>query len=610
MNTRSTIFSLCLALGTPLFGQGLHKEINVEQEIVPVKRDAARITILPTLQLPAVSKPQLAFSNRVVTTRVPNSISTLEPVAYGENLFSSPYRGYVALGLGAPLFNGAFSAGYRILDTDRTRLSAWGQYDGDIYTQKTDERKEYWRDHSASLGVDLHQAIGSKSFLNAGVDYTYGYHTIPSAWDSFSQSISRFNLSALYTSRAQGLDWTAALRYRHFGFYNSNAPQRLHFISSVPDTDFPIHIFTPGQTGAADSPAPGQTEVYAVPGESPVRQNLFGASLTGKLSFGDNTSLGLDADADFLHTGSHLSPRYPYLSYGDYSAKDGSTVGLIALTPHLDYSSATVKARIGAQVDVSINNGRVFHIAPEASLAWTPSQLVGFEIKAHGGSDLNQLSSLYDVTPYLNSSMAYSQSHIPYALDGRVTVGPFFGAYLEFFGGYAKANDWLMPVVADSYLGGAVFDRIDLSAWHGGAAVGYDYRKQLSARISYETAPNDYDNSFYEWRDRARHVVNAELKLRPLTPLQITLGWQFRAGRRCYGMADNLSGATGDLQIYSPQARSLGCVSDLSLGASYAATDALSIFAGGENLLNRRYYRIGDRYSQGIRFMIGASLKF
>lgn len=178
MNTRSTIFSLCLALGTPLFGQGLHKEINVEQEIVPVKRDAARITILPTLQLPAVSKPQLAFSNRVVTTRVPNSISTLEPVAYGENLFSSPYRGYVALGLGAPLFNGAFSAGYRILDTDRTRLSAWGQYDGDIYTQKTDERKEYWRDHSASLGVDLHQAIGSKSFLNAGVDYTYGYHKI------------------------------------------------------------------------------------------------------------------------------------------------------------------------------------------------------------------------------------------------------------------------------------------------------------------------------------------------------------------------------------------------------------------------------------------------
>lgn len=289
MNTRSTIFSLCLALGTPLFGQGLHKEINVEQEIVPVKRDAARITILPTLQLPAVSKPQLAFSNRVVTTRVPNAISTLEPVAYGENLFSSPYRGYVALGLGAPLFNGAFSAGYRILDTDRTRLSAWGQYDGDIYTQKTDKRKEYWRDHSASLGVDLHQAIGSKSFLNAGVDYTYGYHTIPSAWDSFSQSISRFNLSALYTSRAQGLDWTAALRYRHFGFYNSNAPQRLHFISSVPDTDFPIHIFTPGQTGAADSPAPGQTEVYAVPGESPVRQNLFGASLTGKLSFGDNT---------------------------------------------------------------------------------------------------------------------------------------------------------------------------------------------------------------------------------------------------------------------------------------------------------------------------------
>ena len=609
MNTRSIIFSICLAIGAPLFGQGLHKEINVEQEIVPVKRDAARITILPTLQLPPVSRPQLAFSNRVVTTRVPNSITTLEPVAYGENLFSSPYRGYVALGLGTPLFNGALSAGYCILNTDRTRLSAWGQYDGDIYTRKVDGEKQYWRDHTASLGLDLHQAVGKKSFLNVGTDYTYGYHTIPTSWDSFSQSISRFNLSALFSSRSQSLDWSAALRYRHFGFYNVDAPQLMRIIASYPGTEFPIRPFVPGVSTEIQFPSTGETEVYPIDGGNPVRQNLFGASLTGKLSFGENTTLSLDADADFLHTNGHRTPLYPYTDLDNVTVKGSKTSGLISLTPHLDCSSQTLRARIGAKIDLSVNSGRVFHIAPEASVAWTPSQIVGFEVKARGGSELNSVASLYDITPYLNSSMAYSQSHIPYAFDGRVTIGPFLGANLEFFGGYAKANDWLMPVSGDGYLGGAVFDRVDLSAWHVGAALGYEYRKILSARISYETAPHSYDHSFYEWRDRARHVVDASLKVRPIEPLQLTLGWQFRAGRRDYFMTDNLS-SPSDIALYTPQARSLGCVSNLSLGASYTVSEPLTIFVRGENLLNRHYLHIGDRYSQGINFLIGASLKF
>ena len=30
-----------------------------------------------------------------------------------------------------------------------------------------------------------------------------------------------------------------------------------------------------------------------------------------------------------------------------------------------------------------------------------------------------------------------------------MSVGPFFGAYLEIFGGYAKASNWLMPVYSE-----------------------------------------------------------------------------------------------------------------------------------------------------------------
>lgn len=587
MNIRIASVSLGLILPLCTFAQGLHKEINVEQKIEPVKREAARINLLPSLQLPPVARPQLSFSDRVVTAHVPNTINTLDPVAFGDRLYVSPYRGYVALGLGAPLFNATFSAGYRAIDNDRTRLSLWSQYDGDIYTQTipvtggpSSSVKNYWRDHTASIGADIHQAVGKESFIDGGLDYTYAYHTVPIGHLSYGQNVSRVNARAIFSSHEDALEYSAGLRYRHFGFYHLSAPA-------------------------------GYKYIYDKAPYSTVRQNIFGASITTKLAASDESSIGLDVDADFLRTGKSLTPVYPF---NDNMAVNGDkTTGLVSITPHYDYSASTVHARLGLQADLSVNDGKFFHIAPEVSLAWTPSQIVGFEVKAHGGSSLNSLSTLYDITPYISSFMTYGQSHIPYAFDGRITVGPFLGAYIEFFGGYAKANGWLMPTYVPATPGGAMFDRVDLSAWHFGAAIGYDYRKTLSARVSYETAPNDYDKSFYEWRDRAKHVVNAELKIRPIKPLLLSLDWEFRAGRRIYyTVVTDLDTSIPDhpLTIYTNEPTSLGCVSNLSLGAGFTVTDPLTIFARGENLLNRRFYHLGERYSQGTTFLIGASLKF
>ena len=158
-------------------------------------------------------------------------------------------------------------------------------------------------------------------------------------------------------------------------------------------------------------------------------------------------------------------------------------------------------------------------------------------------------------------------------------------------------------------VGYGVYDTVDLSAWHAGAAIGYDYRDVFSARVSYETAPNDYDKSYYEWRDRAKHVVNANLSVRPIRPLLVTLDWEFRGGRRTYYLHSTESdGVLGS--IVTPYSESLGCVSNLSLGASYTVTDRLTIFLNGQNLLNRRPDLIGFRPAQGTTAMIGASLKF
>lgn len=586
MNIRTASISLCLAAVLPALAQGLHKEIDVKQKIEPVKREASRITVLPSLRLTPIEKPRLSFSDRTVTSRVPNLITTLDPMAYGDTLYVSPYRGYVALGVGTPLLNTLFSAGYRAIDNDKTRLSLWSQYDGDIYTRSIPveaegggSRKMYWRDHTASIGADLHQAVGKKSFIDAGADYTYAYHNVPFADTYFGQNMSRANMQAIFSSSEDELDYTIAARWRHFGFYHMSGRERL-----------------------------ASEEIYE--GIGTLRQNLFGLGATSKVDMSDDSEIGLDVDADFLRTSDYLNPVYPFTTTAFNTAR---TSGLIALHPHYTYSTQTLRLRLGAEVDLSINDGKALHISPEASVAWTPSQLIALEAKATGGAQLNPLASLYDVTPYISPFLAYGQSHIPYAFDGKVTLGPVFGAYIELFGGYAKADSWLMPMYADELPAGALFNATDVSSWHLGAAVGYDYRDKLSARISYETAPNDYDKCYYMWRDRARHVVSADLKVRPVKNVLVTLGYEFRTGRRLFTPEeiDLGSAPSGEsLTVFTNSPLNLGCVSNLSLGAALTVTDPLTIFARGENLLNRRFCHIGGRISQGTNFMVGASLKF
>ena len=160
----SPIFALLFAV--PAMGQELHKDITVEQQVNPSRRDAARIGVLPTVSLSPVKAAELTYSNKVVTTNVPNTFTTLDPVSWGESLFTSPYRGYLDLGIGGPLMTGDVSAGYRILDRDKTRMSLWGQYNGDIYKRSSTT----WHDHTASFGLDVNHTVANNARLSAGVD--------------------------------------------------------------------------------------------------------------------------------------------------------------------------------------------------------------------------------------------------------------------------------------------------------------------------------------------------------------------------------------------------------------------------------------------------------
>ena len=572
----SSLFALFFS--GSVMGQELHKDITVEQEITPSRREASRIAVLPTVTLSPVRASSLAYSNTVVTTRVPNSFARLDPVAWGDKIYTSPYRGYFDFGIGGPLFMGDISAGYRIVDREKTRLNLWGQYNGDVYKRTGTT----WHDHTASLGLDLRQTVGSSSSLEAGLDYTYGFHDM-AAFEGgrFSQSTSRVNASVSLSGRHSGFDYEAGLRYGHFGYYNPHFP-----------------VLKPV--------AEGITDPYN--GYEPARQNLLGVTLGGRLETGVTSHVGVDLSADFLATGRHYVATLPFYDEAATLMRSRTT-GLVTVTPYFENRTSATTLRIGADVDFAVNSGKTIRVAPDVTFAWHGLQILGIELKAYGGSTLNTLASLYDISPYMNGSLAYRPSHMPYAFDAKVAFGPFFGGTIELFGGYAKADDQLMPVAGGIYPAGGVWESVDIKGYRYGARIGYDNGRTFAVSASYEGAPSKWNRAWYDNCDRARHIAAADLKVRPVDKLTVTLGYEFRGGRACYMYAPETVDMAG-FDIYPLTRVSLGAVSNLKLGAGYAATDRLTLFVHGENLLGRKSYYIGGRPVQSANGMIGAALKF
>lgn len=573
----ASVFALFFP-GCP-WAQELHKDIDVEQAITPAKREAARIPILPTVKLSPVKASTLSYSSKVVTTRVPNTFSTLDPVAWGDKIYVSPYRGYLDLGIGGPLFNGGLSAGYRLMDNGKTRLNLWGQYDGDVY-KRSDVT---WHDHTASVGLGLHQSVARETSIDGSIDYTYGFHDTAADLGRFSQSTSRVNIALSLSGQHSGLDYSAGLRYKHFGFYNPHLPQSSASVSSEIITD-PYN------------------------GYKPVRQNLLGVSLGGCIETGASSHIGIDVDADFLSTGEHYEASIPYFD-DSMALMRSRTTGLVSATPYFETRSSSATLRIGAEVDFSVNSGKVFHVSPDVTLAWHGAQIFGVELKAHGGSTLNTLASLYDESPYMNGSVSYRQSHVPYALDAKMSFGPFFGGTIELFGGYAKADDWLLPVLNGVYPAGAVWESVDVKGYHYGIRIGYDNGKNVAVSASYEGAPSKWNRAYYLWRDRARHVIAAEIKVKPIERLLVYMGYEFRAGRSCYGYIDDPDEMAGQ-PVWPRERVSLGVVGNLTLGVGYTVNDCLTFFARGENILGRKSLYIGERPMQSANAMVGAALKF
>ena len=556
--------------------QDLKKEIVIDKDIVPELKESNRKNVTPQVPPLKIKHSQLQVNDRAKTVVVPGDITVFEPVENVDTMKLSNYRGYAALGY-FPIYNMGLSGGYRFIEKQDMKLNAWMQYNGKTYDAKRDDGKELsMKDHELVFNVKYAQRVNEKSTVNATARYSYNNFFCPWHENGFTQSVNQFGLDGQWKSSIEGLKYDVDAGYSYFGY--------------------------------GKDPLVGPTEHLEA-----VNEHGGYIKARGGVEIDDNSGVGLELGASFLRYNQIASPDW--ICEGGsieslYKKNKGYDNGLLTAIPHYELKTDGLSAKLGARLDYELDINNKIRFAPDVRLDWDADSIVSAYARLTGGSYKNTLASVFEVSHYFSPAMGYSYSYIPFALEMGVNIGPFKGGSIEVYGGYAKANDWYMPLyVSEGYMNN-IMHSVDMSGWHLGAALSYAYKNLFKVKASYEAAPQSYDNGYYLWRDRATSVFKFSGSTTPFDlPLELTLDYEYRGGRSTYAQCPTCDNVEGVL-IYETSKLSLGSKNCLSLGGLYKYTDQLSFFARVENLFNNKYDLLYDIQSQGITGMIGATYKF
>lgn len=553
-------FLACLT-GLVAIAENLSKEITLEKDIVPEQTEVSRLNITPQISLPEIKSKKLKFSERKVASPVSPSLSFLEPIAYADTLPVSPYKGYIALGY-FPGYNLGLSAGYDILSTEKTLLSGWLQFNGKYYKGDNISREDIGlRSNIGTLGLSFDHKVNEKSLFSASFDYTFGRYNNPLNVGDYNQNVHKINLGAGWQSQINNVNYNIEIGYGHFGYGNAGVSS---MVSAMDENAF-----------------------------EPLREHKFNLNGGLSLEFSDNNFAGLDLDFTYLD----YNRRSVIISTSLGSqiiSGDGFHKGGFTLNPYYKYVGDKANLKIGAVLDFAFNVDNVIYFAPDVELNWMPSNMVALYAHLKGGMVYNTLGSLWDYSIYSAPMFGYNSSHIPVDLKFGLNLGTWKGLSFDIFGRYSVANDWFMPVVTEDILN---YWCVDLKGFVFGASIGYEYRDIVDFDMGIQVAPQSYDEGFYMWRDRAKLVFDADLKVRPIKNLTINIGYEYRADRMVINQDETIL-------------QELGNINNLKVGVDYRLTSQFSLFAQLENILNKKCNLVYNIPAQGFTGLVGVSYKF
>lgn len=562
----------------PLAGaaQDINTEITIEREVVPEQRAAARPDILPRLQLPQVSQAALTMADRSDVTSIPPYMSRLEPASFGNPVVPEQGRGYVSGGY-LPVYNLDLSAGYRLLQTERSSADVFGQFNGRKYSHL------YRNSFMVGAGFETRTQGGNK--FKAIVDFG---HSRFNRYD-YMGNIERLSR---YSAFDLALDYTGRI---------------------TPDLDFSVGF-------DADMAGYKTRSKMSEDGWNTRSDWKFG--LNAGLDWRYNEISTWEADVKFNAIIPSMNCIEPLQDiYGPDNIVCFKKMSL-RFTPGYHYSAQSFDARLGLAIDgmflakdkdmcnlcqrwlPDTDAKNKVMLSPDIRAAWMPSGSFSIWAAWSGRGYDNFMGDVYNAMPDADMYWLGGFSRIPVDIKAGVNFGPWKGASLQVRAGYVNVEDWLMP---DGL--GAGISAMDLESFMLGGEFRYDYRSLLSLDVAYDRVLND--EAYYLWRDGAKAQFRAAVTVRPIQALNLKLSWLRRTGRHAqggYGSGYGYGYGYGSESGYATDG--YGQISSLDFSAGYTVNKRLGLFLNLENLLCKRWLLVGGLPSQRLHGLIGATYTF
>lgn len=570
--------------------------VSVEGQYAPLIIETERLNTYPQGQRFELPEVSIAYDMQGVVTDFRPGILSMGANGRKVDRPWTRRKGFIDFRMGSWL-NTDLEAGYAILSDNRRELdvsldfssSSLYRMAGVPETFATLKRK---RLYSGSLGLDYSQLLGAEGLLQAGGEYGLSY---------FNYYGTTVPLSSLPGAAAGNL----AVPYQTA----NRAKAYVNYLSS-PST-------VRGWHAEASVNYLGYRRLY---GPAPDFDRMKGdrethLSLGGgyAFNFAECNAIAVDAKGDFLFYGSQTA-RQPILT----SISDKSrNYGIINLTPTYRLEKNRLKVRAG--VDMAVCYGATgyepddarFYVAPDVSLQYSLPCNIGISLTATGGTTPSTLAMREKFDRYQLPYMLWTQP-LYSPLDARlgVSAGPFagFSATASFRYAIAKntpVGGWYQQFlgaypVATSFLSGSLYSAnrqtVDLKGLEANLSLKYSYGSLLAVEMTGTYTPQKGERGVFNGFDRARWTLATKLDVKPISKLNIELGYDYRGVRNCYFYESQaLPGVPPELRAWR-----LPDITDLNAKVSYKLLDNLDIYCRADNMLNRHVDWLPGLQTEGV----------
>lgn len=600
----------------------LHESISVEGRYVPEVIRVDRINAFPEAMNFSLDSTPMEYEWGGVAASFSPYLVALPATGWRDTKNYARSRGYLELGAGSWL-NSTLSAGYRFVDNAITLVGIRLQHNSTSLwkpqiSEATLDDKQYRYDESVGLyathlvkGVGLFEAafdyhVGLFNYYGMAfpADYLISSATQPSYPECKfpSQTVNDVSLRVDWRSlpkATSSVHYDASLRVRHLGFRS-----------------LPLPIYWNASEG---NKAKGNRETDV---------ELSGGV---KMPWDNGSSIGMDASLNVLLYGG-VEDVFTWSEPGkaEETLKRPDNYGMLTLTPYYRFTRGLMDIRLGADIDMAFNAGiegnrySFFHIAPDVKFA-LQSGGFGMYLNLVGGSELNTLANLRQFDYYMMPALSTTRpTYTPLDAAFGINVGPFGGFSMGIdarfrtskhvpLGGWYQAwlnYGWEPAAGMDAYLVGNErmqyclnTEGINLHGYSIGAHMGYEPTSSVRLKAEGSYQPQKGKKGFFNGYDRPRITARFEASVKPVEPLRITLGYDYRGVRNIYttsAIAAAPGGiATGD---QTPVLHSLRLpdLTLLNLSASWSFSPSFSVWLQGDNLLNRHDAVLPCLPTQGV----------